>query len=73
VAVDGTRLREPGKPPWAGGWKVVGERHPGWSEEKAARFAERQAAKAARFGDCWPPGHCKQQADEASDEVSPTH
>jgi hypothetical protein len=73
VAVDGTRLREPGKPPWAGGWKVVGERHPGWSEEKAARFAERQAAKAARFGDCWPPGHCKQQDDEASDEVSPTH
>ena len=73
VSVDGTRLREPGKPPWAGGWKAVGERHPGWSEEKAARFAERQAAKAARFGDCWPPGHCKQQDDEASDEVSPTH
>ena len=73
VSVDGTRLREPGKPPWAGGWKAVGERHPGWSEEKAARFAERQAAKAARSGDCWPPGHCKQQDDEASDEVSPTH
>ena len=72
VSVDGTRLREPGKPPWAGGWKNVGERHPGWSEEKAARWAERQAAKAARFGDCWPPGHCKQQ-DEAGDDVAPTH
>ena len=72
VSVDGTRLREPGKPPWAGGWKNVGERHPGWSEEKAARWAERQAAKAARFGDCWPPGHCK-QGDEAGSEVAPTH
>ena len=72
VSVDGTRLREPGKPPWAGGWKKVGERHPGWSEEKAARWAERQAAKAAKFGDCWPPGHCKQQ-DEAGGVVAPTH
>jgi hypothetical protein len=51
-SIDGVALREPGKPPWAGGWKVVGERHPGWSQEKADRFA-------AKFGDCWPPGHCK--------------
>lgn len=72
VSVDGTRLREPGKPPWAGGWKKVGERHPGWTEEKAARWAERQAAKGARFGDCWPPGHCKHQ-DEADGGVAPTH
>jgi hypothetical protein len=28
--VDGKALREPGKPPWAGGPWVVGERHPGW-------------------------------------------
>jgi hypothetical protein len=28
--VDGVALREPGKPPWAGGPKRVGERHPGW-------------------------------------------
>ena len=72
VSVDGTRLREPGKPPWAGGWKKVGERHPGWTEEKAARWAERQAAKGAKFGECWPPGHCKQQ-DEADGGVAPTH
>ena len=72
VSVDGTRLREPGKPPWAGGWKRVGEKHPGWSEEKAARWAEKQAGKGGRSGDCWPPGHCKQ--DESSDEgVDPTH
>ncbi len=28
--VDGTALRTPGKPPWAGGPWVVGETHPGW-------------------------------------------
>jgi hypothetical protein len=27
---NGTTIREPGKPPWAGGPKVVGEKHPGW-------------------------------------------
>ena len=51
-SVDGKALREPGKPPWAGGWKRVGEKHPGWSAEKAARFTE-------KFGDCFPPGQCK--------------
>jgi hypothetical protein len=58
--VDGTALREPGKPPWAGGWKVVGKDHPGWSQEKADRWAAKVADKQARFGvGCWPPGHCK--------------
>ena len=45
----GTTLRAPGKPPWAGGWKVVGERHPGWADWKAAKWAAK-----------WPdgkPGH----------------
>src|SRR5919106_4421377 len=51
-SVDGTALREPGKPPWAGGWKVVGKSHPGWSQEKADRFK-------TKFGDCFPPGQCK--------------
>lgn len=58
LAVNGTALRAAGKPPWAGGWKVVGERHPGWSQEKADRHA-------AKSGDCWPPGHCK---DKPKDE-----
>ena len=58
--VDGKAIREPGKPPWAGGWKVVGKDHPGWSQEKADRWAAKSAEKKARFGvDCWPPGHCK--------------
>jgi len=28
--IDGKALRAEGKPPWAGGPKIVGERHPGW-------------------------------------------
>jgi hypothetical protein len=61
--VNGTRLREPGRPPWAGGWKRVGSRHPGWTQEKWDRWQ-------ARVGDagCWPPGHCK--AKEST--VAPT-
>ena len=54
LSVNGTALRAAGKPPWAGGWKVVGERHPGWSQEKADRFKE-------KFGDCFPPGQCKEK------------
>lgn len=50
--VNGTAIRAPGKPPWAGGWKAVGSKHPGWSQEKADRFK-------AKFGDCFPPGQCR--------------
>jgi hypothetical protein len=55
LTVDGTAIRAAGKPPWAGGWKVVGEKHPGWSQAKADRFK-------AKFGDCFPPGQCKKAA-----------
>jgi hypothetical protein len=72
LTVNGTVIREPGKPPWAGGWKRVGERHPGWSEEKAARWAEKAAKQGQKAGGCWPPGHCKQQ-DGAESGVAPTH
>jgi hypothetical protein len=51
---DGKTLREPGKPPWAGGWKVVGERHPGWAQWKVDKAAARDAAKAKR-GNGPPP------------------
>ena len=50
--VDGIALRDAGKPPWAGGPKKLGHIHPGWSQEKEDRFK-------AKFGDCFPPGHCK--------------
>ena len=69
--VDGVRLRAPGKPPWAGGWKAVGSAHPGWSQEKADRWAQKQAAKAGKGAagtdgsGCWPPGHCKAPASAA--------
>jgi hypothetical protein len=72
LAVNGNAIREPGKPPWAGGWKRVGERHPGWSEEKAARWAEKAAKQQQKADGCWPPGHCKQQ-DSSESGVSPTH
>lgn len=52
LTVDGTAIRAPGKPPWAGGWKAVGSKHPGWSQEKADKFK-------AKLGDCFPPGQCK--------------
>lgn len=59
-AVNGTRLRAAGKPPWAGGWKRVGERHPGWTQEKWDRWQTRAAGKARALGtDCFPPGQCK--------------
>jgi len=71
--VDGTALREPGKPPWAGGWKVVGEAHPGWTQERWDRWQARLAERMARFGlECWPPGHCKDgSAKDATPGSSP--
>jgi hypothetical protein len=62
TSVDGTAIRAAGKPPWAGGWKVVGKTHPGWSQAKA----DRVKARAAANGGCWPPGHCKGPKAEAS-------
>jgi hypothetical protein len=61
--VNGTALREGGKPPWAGGWKRVGEGHPGWSQEKADRFK-------AKFGDCFPPGQCKEKPNRGGPEAT---
>lgn len=56
TSIDGKALREPGKPPWAGGWKRVGADHPGWSQEKWDRWR----AKAKERGlECFPPGQCK--------------
>jgi hypothetical protein len=45
--VDGTAIRGDGKPPWAGGWKVVGQKHPGWAQWKIDKHAAKDAAKAA--------------------------
>lgn len=64
ATVDGTPLRAAGKPPWAGGWKTVGESHPGWSQAKADRMAERAERMQEKFGECFPPGKCKDAAAE---------
>lgn len=63
-SVNGTAIRGPGKPPWAGGWHVVGSRHPGWSQKKADRFK-------AKFGDCFPPGQCKDKAAHPDGSAEP--
>ncbi|HTK44024.1 MAG TPA: hypothetical protein VL749_01550 [Patescibacteria group bacterium] len=60
-SVNGTALRAPGKPPWAGGWRRVGSIHPGWSQDKVDRMK-------ARFGDCFPPGQCKDKSARGADE-----
>lgn len=54
ISVDGKALRASGKPPWAGGWKVVGEKHPGWAQWKVDKAAERDAAKTEK-GNGPPP------------------
>jgi hypothetical protein len=37
LSIDGKALRAPGRPPWAGGPKAVGEKHPGFKASKEAR------------------------------------
>lgn len=44
ATVDGKALRAAGKPPWAGGPKVVGSRHPGWKEGKTGKGHGREHA-----------------------------
>jgi hypothetical protein len=39
LAINGKAIREPGRPPWAGGWKVVGSKHPGWAQWKVDKLA----------------------------------
>lgn len=73
-AVDGKALRAGGKPPWAGGWKRVGERHPGWTQEKWDRWQTKAAGKAKALGiSCFPPGQCKDKPGNrgaASDDMT---
>ena len=39
-SIDGQALRAPGRPPWAGGPKVVGEKHPGFKASKGQDKAQ---------------------------------
>jgi len=56
LAINGTAVRAPGKPPWAGGWKVVGEKHPGWAQWKV----DKQANRGGGHGRDSAPGQLKQ-------------
>ena len=66
LKVNGNAIRAAGKPPWAGGWKVVGEKHPGWAQWKVDKLAGRGN-----------PGHGKDTApgqlkkDDAAPETDP--
>jgi hypothetical protein len=60
LAIDGKAIRAAGKPPWAGGWKVVGPKHPGWAQWKV----DKQADKV--HGRDTAPGQLKK------DEAAPT-
>jgi hypothetical protein len=59
LAIDGTAVRTPGKPPWAGGWKVVGEKHPGWAQWKVDKINGR----AGGHGKDGAPGQLKKDTE----------
>ena len=65
LSINGTELRAAGKPAWAGGWRRIGAKHPGWSQAKLDRFE-------ARFGECWPPGRCKDKTKNRDEVPEPT-
>ncbi len=44
ATVDGKALRAAGRPPWAGGPKVVGSSHPGWKDGKPGKGHGRENA-----------------------------
>jgi hypothetical protein len=73
-SVNGTAVRQPGKPPWAGGWMVVGKSHPGWSQAKADRFAAKAADKAKRAAEraaCQAGGTCPTETAEPQESEAP--
>jgi hypothetical protein len=54
-----------GKPPWAGGPKVVGEKHPGWKSWSAAHPGGKPGRGPA-FGKATAPGQLKKAQREAA-------
>ena len=58
ATVDGKAIRSAGKPPWAGGPKVVGKIHPGWKDSKPGNGHGRANA----------PGQLKDKSAEAADD-----
>jgi hypothetical protein len=71
--VGGTTIREPGKPPWAGGPWRIGERHPGWKpwkvlgEDGKPGLGRGHDGKPGRgLGRDHAPGQLKKQAEQVA-------
>jgi hypothetical protein len=63
-SIDGKALRAPGRPPWAGGPTVVGEKHPGSKgQDKAQEKAKNKASDK---------GNRKPQASSAPSPTTPS-
>jgi hypothetical protein len=58
ATIDGNALRAAGKPPWAGGPKVVGSSHPGWKDGKPGKGHGRADA----------PGQLKDKSKAADED-----
>jgi len=70
--VDGNAVRATtGKPPWAGGPKRVGEKHPGWKSWHAAH-PNGKPGKGKGSGRATAPGQLKKAAAAAAASASPT-
>ena len=54
LAIDGKAIRAAGRPPWAGGWKVVGPRHPGWAQWKVDKAAGKDHGRDTAPGQLHP-------------------
>jgi hypothetical protein len=48
-SVDGTEIRAAGRPAWAGGWKRVGQDHPGWTQEKWDKWQAKMGERMQRL------------------------
>ena len=67
VSVDGKVIRTTtGKPPWAGGPKRVGEKHPGWKSWHAAHPDGKPGKGLGRNGHATAPGQLKKAAAAAA-------
>jgi hypothetical protein len=68
ATVDGKAIRAAGKPPWAGGPKVVGKTHPGWKDGTSAKGG-RGHGRASAPGQLKDKTHGPDADDEAETET----
>lgn len=71
TTVDGKALRAAGKPPWAGGPKVVGKIHPGWKDGKTGNGHGKGHGKAGAPGQLKDKTHAP-DADDATETETET-